>query len=164
MAESVYTAAAQVDYGLLLLSSGTDGVTPSPQELENSNGLLLVTHGGAALITGLDSGTVEITLQTVDNEPPPDMSGWDVMVDVSIDARAGDLRVLTGFGDLVDLPPLSFDGPGEYRVRCLAAGRDLHPAGGGIDGIERYRLIVWPEPSRPPIVHRAIPNRFRRGA
>jgi len=87
MAESVYTAAAQVDYGLLLLSSGTDGVTPSPQELENSNGLLLVTHGGAALITGLDSGTVEITLQTVDNEPPPDMSGWDVMVDVSIDAR-----------------------------------------------------------------------------
>ncbi|MDR2322181.1 MAG: hypothetical protein LBE60_11105 [Microbacterium sp.] len=155
-------APARVDSGLLLLSSGTEGVTPSPQELEDSNGLLVVTDGGAALITGIDSGTVEVSLEMAEREPAPDINGWNEMVDVSIGARAGDLRLVTVLGDLVDLPSLSFDGLGEYRVRCLASGRALRPAGVEVEGVERYKLVVWSAPSTPSVVHRVIPNRYRR--
>ena len=155
-------ATIRVDYSLILLSSGTDGVTPSATELKESNGLIVVTHGGAAIITGIGSGTVEVSVELVDGEPKGGLGEWEEMVDVSIDASAGDLRVTTVLGDVPDLPALSAKGPGLYRVRCLAKGRELHPSGVEIESAERYRLIAWPAPGSPPIDHRVLPSKFSR--
>ncbi len=154
-------ATVRVDYSLILLSSGADGVTPSATELKESNGLIVVTHGGAAIITGIASGTVEVSVELTDAEPVAGLDGWDEMADVSIDVQAGDLRVVTVLGDLAELPSLSGKHP-VYRVRCLASGRDLHTNGVEIDSRERYRLIAWPAADAPPTDHRVLPSKLTR--
>lgn len=154
-------ATVRVDYSLILLSSGTDGITPSATDLKESNGLIVVTHGGAAIITGIASGTVEVSVELTDAEPVAVLDGWDEMADVSIDVHAGELRVLEVLGDLVELPPLSGEHPA-YRVRCLASGRDLDTNGVEIESRERYRLIVWPAPDAPPVDHRVLPSKLTR--
>lgn len=157
-----YVATARVDYGVVLLASGPEGVTPSPQELEDSNGLLAVTRGGAALIAGIDSGTVDISFVPVAEEPSNDLGGWDEMVDVSIDARSGDLRVLSVLGEQISLPSLSHAGPGVYRVRCMAAGRNEHSGEIEVESSERFRLITWLAEASPATEHQVLPNRYRR--
>lgn len=155
-------ATVRVDYGLILLSSGTDGVTPSAKELEESNGLIVVTSGGAALVTGIDSGTVDVSVEEVNSEPAVDLDGWEEIVDVSIDIQAGELRVVSVLGELPELPPLSTAGHPLYRLRCMASGRGLDAGRIGVESRERYRLISWPAPAAPSIDHRVLPSRFTR--
>jgi len=157
---TVRGATVRVDYGLILLSSGTDGVTPSAKELEEINGLIVVTSGGAALVTGIDSGTVEVSVEQVSSEPAVDLGGWEEMIDVSIDVHAGDLRAVSVLGDVPELPPISAEGHPVYRARCIASGRGLDTGRIGVDSRERYRLISWPAPPAPPIEHCVLPSKF----
>lgn len=99
-------ATVRVDYGMILLGADPGGVTPSATELATSNGLIVGTHGGAAIITGVDSGTVTIEITEAAKEPSSEAGDWEETVDVSIDVRDGDLRVVTVLGEPVELPPL----------------------------------------------------------
>lgn len=154
-------ATFRVGFGIILRGAGPDDVTPSPAELEASNGLIVSTHGGAAIITGVDSGTVAIELAEVAEEPIFEEGDWEETVDMSIDARHGDLRVVTVLGEPVELPPLSYAGLGTCRMRCYATGHGERWREIEVASPERYRLVVWLEPTAPVTVPRVLLNRSR---
>lgn len=71
---------------------------------------------------------------------------WDEAVDVGTHATNGQLRIRTLGADVpAGLPVLTAAGPGWYRVRVCAAGRDLHLDGTSLEQPhERYLIQVWP--------------------
>ncbi len=56
--------------------------------------------------------------------------------------------------DPPDLPVLTPAGPGSYRVRVHARGRDTAPDGVAEEPLEDYLLTVWPAPPRSDTVYK----------
>ena len=134
------------------------GLTPVPPP-GKGNGLLVVTQPGAALLfTGIHTGWVDVEVETRRSppaEPAPD-EGWEEIVDVSLVAPTGQVRI-TSFAafDPEPLPVLTAAGAGTYRVRVHAAGRGINVDGTATEPVERYRLVTWPGPVAPDHVHRS---------
>ncbi|MFF8953515.1 hypothetical protein ACF09I_32630 [Streptomyces sp. NPDC014940] len=111
------------------------------------NGLIEVQDGIATVHTGIHTGDVDVTITQHAEAPAPGDAEWDEIVEVSLHSVSGELMVRGLMDDLdEELPVLSFDGPGDYRLRIHARGRDtaidLAP-----DEITEYYLIqVWPAP------------------
>ncbi|MDI1455686.1 hypothetical protein ACWDU8_12850 [Streptomyces sp. NPDC003388] len=111
------------------------------------NGLIEVQDGIATVHTGIHTGDVDVTITQHAEAPAPGDAEWDEIVEVSLHSASGELMVRGLMDDLdEELPVLSFDGPGDYRLRIHARGRDtaidLAP-----DEITEYYLIqVWPAP------------------
>jgi hypothetical protein len=53
------------------------------------------------------------------------------------------------------LPDLGTAGPGSYRLRVHALGRDAHYDQAVADSGERYLLLCWPAPPAPSLIIRA---------
>ncbi|MEU2726066.1 hypothetical protein [Streptomyces smyrnaeus] len=70
----------------------------------------------------------------------------------------GDMHVRALMDDPPDLPVLAPAGPGSYRVRVHARGRDIAPDGVAEEPVEDYLLIVWPAPPEPDTVHKQTDN------
>ncbi|MFF5265375.1 hypothetical protein ACFY4C_41375 [Actinomadura viridis] len=68
-------------------------------------------------------------------------------------APDGELRVAAIGADGPGLPPFTALGPGPYRVRAHARGRDsTRPRPGGhIRMVEDYPFPIWPAPPAPEI-------------
>ena len=115
-----------------------------------ANGLVEVIDGGAVIRTGMAEGSVSVTLWAQDQPPDEvDLAVHDEVVDVSWTARTGYARIL---GEIpLNQPSMARaatpPSPGDYRLRVHASGRDTNES-------EHYRLIVWPAPLAPPIVHK----------
>lgn len=134
------------------------GCAPGPG-FGPSNGLVTVTGPGAAVVhTGIHTGPVVVEVRVFDAAPPtPDRAGWDEIVQVSIHAPHGRLDVTAmTVHNRHSLPKLCPGGPGDYRLRVHARGRDVLP-----DGVpdknptEHYLIQVWPGPAAPEIVHKS---------
>ncbi|MFC9078739.1 hypothetical protein ACFTY7_17360 [Streptomyces sp. NPDC057062] len=69
---------------------------------------------------------------------------WDEIVDHTVETTTGALRVTSVMSDTPRLPLLTPQGPGTYRVRVHARGRDTAPDGDAHEPVEDYLLIVWP--------------------
>ncbi len=122
-----------------------------------SNGLIKVMDVGALIYTGIDRGYVRLMLDLTTQPPAQvDAGPWDEIVEVSITCDEGSLRI-DSFeqGPPDDLPLLSTGGPGSYRVRVHARGRDLKYDMVSNDPIEDYLLIIWPAEASPEVVLRA---------
>ncbi|MFI6817659.1 hypothetical protein ACIBG7_35055 [Nonomuraea sp. NPDC050328] len=105
------------------------------------NGLAAAAEAdGATIRTGISMGPVEVTVELVDEAPPPALDAWEEVVELSVESTHGSLHVFGLDGDLTDLSNLAWRGPGHYRVRVHAKGR-------GTD-FESYLLISWPERCR----------------
>ncbi len=80
-----------------------------------------------------------------DTAPGLDTDGWDEVVEFTLHTGTGQLHVgeLEGWGP-PDVPNPAFDGPGAYRIRVHAVGRDTNPDGVAEEPLERYLLQVWP--------------------
>jgi hypothetical protein len=104
--------------------SDEDG--PTGPELERGhNGLVRVADGVTIVITGIHTGDVDVTVTLHETAPAPDNRDWQEIVEVSAHSASGDLRVRGMMDDLdEELPTLSFHGPGDYRLRVHARGRD----------------------------------------
>ncbi|MEU6557870.1 hypothetical protein ABZ915_47935 [Streptomyces sp. NPDC046915] len=64
-------------------------------------------------------------------------------------SASGELMVRGLMADLdEELPELSFDGPGDYRLRVHARGRDTAIDLAPDDITEWYLIQVWPAPAR----------------
>ncbi|MEU9556482.1 hypothetical protein [Streptomyces fumanus] len=119
------------------------------------NGLVQVTDGALTVLTGIHTGDVDVTVSLHHSPPPPDSGTWQEIVEISARSASGALMVHGIMDDLdEDLLVLSFDGPGDYRLRLHARGRDtavdLAP-----DSITEWYLIqVWPAPTHEAIVLR----------
>ncbi|MFF5257648.1 hypothetical protein ACFY4C_01785 [Actinomadura viridis] len=70
-------------------------------------------------------------------------------------APDGELRVAAIGADGPDLPPSAALGPGPYRVRAHARGRDTGRALRGTgEMVEDYLFQIWPAPPAPEIIHK----------
>jgi hypothetical protein len=121
-----------------------------------ANGLVSVMAVGARIHTGIDTGNVNVATSMLNARPEEvDPDSWDEIVDVSIFSRHGLLRVdspQTGFVD--SLPVLSFQGPGSYRLRVHARGRDIAHRQVKEVSAEQYLLTIWPEEPSPEVIIR----------
>jgi hypothetical protein len=96
-----------------------------------------------------------------------DTQSWDDVVEVSMHTGSGRVRVARLMDWPPDLPPLTLAGPGDYRVRLHARGRDTSPDLVAFDAREEYLITAWPAAPAPDMVFRYTDNygaRLRRSA
>ncbi|MEU6803945.1 hypothetical protein [Streptomyces neyagawaensis] len=103
-------------------------------------------------MTGIHTGDVDVTVTLHRAEPAPDDGDWQDIVEISAHAASGELMVRGMMDDLTEeLPVLSFDGPGTYRLRVHARGRytptDPTPDQVVDEATEWYLVQVWPAPA-----------------
>ena len=116
-----------------------------------SNGLVRALPSGAMIYTGIDTGPVRV--QAVASSEPPtaiDPGPWDEVVEISIRCPHGSLRVDSpDHGAAAGLPLLSSSGPGDYRVRVHARGREQNYDRVLDSPAEDYLIVTWPAPMAP---------------
>lgn len=125
-----------------------------------SNGLIVTMASGAMIYTGIDRGYVNVTVELRTAAPEDvDPGSWDDIVEASINSPHGHLCVelLEYAADDVgpELPLLSPQGPGSYRMRAHVRGRDRFYDQVQNEPAEDYLLIVWPADPAPPLIIRA---------
>lgn len=134
----------RVDHHMFyLLDEGAASQPPSPP----ANGLVGSEPGIAIIFTGASSGHVTVTIEARLAAPEGvDLAGWDEVIDHSFHATGGHLRVTVFEGGQPGMPPLTVAGPGVYRIRVHARGRDTAPDAVAFTPIENYLIVAWPEP------------------
>ena len=122
-----------------------------------TNGLVAVTGPGSAIIfTGISSGRVPVRAEALTAAPATaDLGEWDEIADVSLPGLAGELAVAALMDDVPPgLPGLCAAGPGDYRVRVHARGRDTSPDEATDQPAEAYLVLCWPAPPAPDVQHK----------
>jgi hypothetical protein len=138
--------------------SDEDGPTGADLEAGH-NGLVQVTDGVTIVPTGIHTGEVHVTVTLHETEPAPAPApgndDWQEIVEISAHSASGDLMVRGMMDDLdEDLPLLSFSGPGDYRLRIHARGRDTAVDLAPDEVTEWYLIQAWPAPAAPVTVLR----------
>ncbi|MFD5704211.1 hypothetical protein [Streptomyces lasiicapitis] len=113
-----------------------------------SNGFVAVMSIGVLIATGIHSGPVRVQA-IASAEPPPALGeehpAWDEIVEVTVQAPSGLLRVESLHTGAIDsLPLLSLDGSGPYRLRVHARGRHIARDKVRDEPVEDYLLLTWP--------------------
>ncbi|MFC8201495.1 hypothetical protein ACFUTV_39790 [Streptomyces sp. NPDC057298] len=127
--------------------SDEDGPT-GPGVDRRHNGLVRVADGVTIVMTGIHTGDVDVTVTLHEAEPVPDDGDWQEIVEVSAHSASGELMVRGMMDDLdEELPVLSANGPGEYRLRIHARGRDTAVDLALDEVTEWYLIQAWPAPA-----------------
>ena len=102
------------------------------------------------MLTGIASGYIRVWSQALASRPPEISDAWQDVAEVSLKVQTGPLRV-AGIGGMIG-PDARLDahGPGDYRLRIHANGRDTDYDGSRLDPVEDYLILAWPEPTSPP--------------
>jgi hypothetical protein len=110
------------------------------------NGLVEVEDGVVHVLTGIHTGDVEVDITLHAAAPAPQLDAWDEAVEISLNSASGELVVHAMMADLEEeFPALSFNGPGDYRIRVHARGRDTAVDLAPDESTEWYLLQVWPD-------------------
>jgi hypothetical protein len=161
MNEPARTATAEVylSYGLFVIMD-YDQDFPTP-DLAYANGLVGADARGAVVLAGITTGSVTVTLQVLDTEPDTvELDGWDEVAEVSVEPEEGDLLICApGNAPPPELYELAHVGPGSYRLRVHARGRDIAPHSNTPEPVEQYQISVWPAPEKPETVHKRSDKR-----
>ncbi|MEU1630644.1 hypothetical protein ABZ746_36265 [Streptomyces sp. NPDC020096] len=109
----------------------------------------------------MNCGPVKVTVDAQAHEPILDLGEWDEVVEVSshFDTNEADLESLGGaIEDELEEMPISAAGPGWYRLRIHARGRDQGAEAIDLDinddPVEDYLIQSWPAPQAPEIHHK----------
>ncbi|KQV14644.1 MULTISPECIES: hypothetical protein [unclassified Kitasatospora] len=134
------------------------GMIPSGPE-DFSTGLIVIMTAGTRIHTGIDSGPVAVAV-TVRAARPPETQlpadDWTEIVEASIHAPNGSLRVDSlANGPTLELPLLTPEGAGWYRILVQARGRDNAFDAVVSQPVEDYQISIWPEPPSPPRIIQA---------
>lgn len=120
-----------------------------PDLARGHNGLLRTADGAIVVMTGIHTGDVDVTVVLHQAEPSPDSGNWQEIVEISASSASGELMVRGIMDDLdEELPVLSFNGPGSYRLRVHARGRDTAVDLAPDEVTEWYLIQVWPAPAQ----------------
>lgn len=122
----------------------------------SGNGLLYGGSGAVTVLTGIHTGVVSVTLEIRRSAPIEiAIDNWDEVAEVSFEAPNGEAQVTSLMSEVPhDLPLLTPAGPGHYRLRVHARGRDTDPDGVASEPFENYLITVWPAPSAPPTIYK----------
>jgi hypothetical protein len=155
MDSAAASAVVHVSYHMFIVSE--DGQTPTFEGDLGSNGLVFPsrTDGGLFVWTGIHSGVVTVTAELLATSPPVEDAGWEEAVEVSLHAPFGRVMVACLMDDFPEgLPVLTPAGPGDYRVRVHALGRDTDIDGTAFEPFEDYLVQVWPGAPAPEVVYK----------
>ena len=100
--------------------------------------------------TGIASGNVRIWSEPLASRPSVVADGWEDVAEVSLAVRSGPLRVMGIGGTTGPEVRLDAHGPGDYRLRIHANGRDTAYDAARLDAVEDYLILAWPEQPSPP--------------
>lgn len=156
------TAALHLSYSQFVVTDWNSRESISPT-LAASNGLVGTNASGAVVLTGIHTGNVNVTAELLDNAPGSvDLDEWDEVVEVSVESEDGELIAHGIMDDPPEgLPELAHAGPGTYRLRVHARGRDTAVDATRSEPVEDYKLSVWPAPEAAEAVYK---QSDRRGA
>lgn len=118
----------------------------------------------AAIVnTGIHTGNVRVTVATYRSAPDLDLTGWEDVVEVPVHSATG-VMIVAGIAEEIPkgLPNPATAGPGDYRVRVHATGRDTAVDLTADEPVEDYRVAIWPADPAPPVVH-AMTSEYGRG-
>ncbi|MBB6398148.1 hypothetical protein BKA00_005062 [Actinomadura coerulea] len=127
-----------------------------PQIPEYANAILALAPGFAAVNTGIAMGDVRLTVEVHQQPPTLDIDEWEEAVEVTLEATAGRIKV-AAVDDSDPTPPfpvLTPNGPGYYRVRVHARGRDTAIDLAVDEPVEDYLIQTWPAPPRPQKIYK----------
>ncbi|MFF0203451.1 hypothetical protein [Streptomyces sp. NPDC005017] len=133
----------------------TDPEGPVADDLcASRTGLVSATGGAVEVITGIHTGDVHVTVEP-HSRPPEPSPGWEEIAEISCHSLSGGILVTPYMDDPADLPSLASQGPGSYRLRVHARGRDL-ATGLTVDkAAESYLIQAWPAEHRDALVVKA---------
>ncbi|MFF9034255.1 hypothetical protein ACF090_02155 [Streptomyces sp. NPDC014892] len=119
------------------------------------NGLVAATDGAIEVSTGIHTGDVRVTVELHAQKPEP-AADWEEIAEISWRSPSGEAFVAPPMDDPVDLPSLAFQGPGPYRLRVHARGRDTAVDQAVVDeAVESYLLQSWPAEHQDALLVRA---------
>jgi hypothetical protein len=138
----------------------------SMDALDFSTGLAGVADSAAFICAGVNRGHVQVSTDALDSRPDLDapqqwaqLEQWDDVAEFSLNVPHGHLtveRLTTGpTNPRPDLGQLSTAGPGPYRVRVHARGRDRYHDQNVDDSGETFHVVAWPEAATPPMLIKA---------
>ncbi|MGW1193576.1 hypothetical protein [Streptomyces sp. NPDC002559] len=117
-------------------------------------GLIGSSEDTACVLAGINCGTIMLSVLRTDTDPGPDPAPWDETEETDLTSSTGDFRYSALMGNTGEDPQepyetnLAHAGPGTYRLRLHARGRDTNPDGVQDDDepiAEHYLLQVWPK-------------------
>ncbi|WP_456787794.1 hypothetical protein [Cellulomonas sp. P5_C5] len=120
----------------------------------------------ASVLSGIASGPVLVECQALLEPPAQVPDEWEDVAEVSLVVGPFPLVVL-GWADDPEPDRLDAAGPGTYRVRAHAIGRDTLWDVAVDEPVERFLVQAWPAPHEPPRTLRATSERAKsetRGA
>ncbi|MER5501909.1 hypothetical protein ABT096_32545 [Streptomyces sp. NPDC002561] len=124
---------------------------------EPANGLIAATTNAAAIHTGIKKGNVHLDTCLFDTEPALDPDTWDEVIDTTFTSTTGYARI-GSYEHAMNLN-IAHQGPGTYRLRLHAKGRDSQPGASrrrnSKPSAEHYLFHIWPAPAAPETVHKA---------
>jgi hypothetical protein len=95
--------------------------------------------------------TVPVEVALAETAPADDFDGWDHVAEASLDLPSGRLEIHECTGGSVDVLAVT---PGCHRVRAYFGGLDTIGAD-GLEGEDRYRIVLWPAAAGPVTVLKA---------
>lgn len=137
--------------------------TPPFDLLDWTSGIAGAMPSALLVDAGIQSGTVSVTVTVTDDRPPLETpqqwattAEWDDIAEVSVNAPQGTLTVeqlqYPPGTEPLSLPVLSPQGPGCYRLRLHAAGRDQQYDQIAEDSDVRLLIAAWPSPFSAPLI------------
>ncbi|MFE5757547.1 hypothetical protein ACFQ7M_19360 [Streptomyces massasporeus] len=126
-----------------------DGPVGADLEREH-NGLVHIADDAITVMTGIHTGDVDVTVTLHEAQPATGScnGNWQETVEISAHSASGELMVRGIMDDLdEELPVLSFNGPGDYRLRIHARGRDTAVDLAPDEVTEWYLIQAWPAPT-----------------
>lgn len=142
LARGTRTSLVHAEYHLFQIS---DPAGPMADDLDVShNGLVSAVGGAIEVSTGIHTGNVRVSVELHAVQPEP-AADWEEIAEISWRSLSGKALVAPLMDDPVDLPSLASRGPGRYRLRVHARGRDTAVDRTVVDEVvESYLLQSWP--------------------
>ncbi|MGW3037434.1 hypothetical protein ACWDCB_40325 [Streptomyces sp. NPDC001178] len=125
----------------------------------------LITSPGscAVVLTGTSTGDIRLTVEIRDSEPEHvEHDVWEEVGEVSLVRTGAELSVFTDSHEDEEVPDPAFPdfttaGPGPYRMRVHARGRDEAYRRDPAEDepiVEEHLIVVWPAPVQPAVCHK----------
>lgn len=129
--------------------------TGAAHSYNSGNGVIASNPGLCVIFCSTSSGFARLFLELWEDPPAAlDVDAWDEVVDHSVESRTGHM-IVSPMGDTSPgLPELTPSGPGHYRIRVHARGRDIDPDGVASEPNEEYLFAVWPAGPQADVIHK----------